>query len=38
MKNGQKKLAIVNYEKSLSLNPENVNARDMLAKLKDGTS
>ncbi len=34
MKNGQTELAIKNYEKSLELNPENVNARDNLEKLK----
>ena len=34
MKNGQNELAIKNYEKSLELNPENQNARDMLKKLR----
>jgi len=34
MKNGQKKLAIKNYEKSLELDPENNNAKEMLKKLK----
>ena len=35
MKNGQKKLAIKNYNKSLELNPENTNAKEMLYKLKN---
>ncbi len=35
MKNGQKKLAIKNYKKSLELNPDNVNAREMLNNLKN---
>ncbi|MBN2399633.1 MAG: serine hydrolase [Candidatus Aminicenantes bacterium] len=35
MKNGQKDLAIKNYEKSLELNPENNNAKEMLDKLKN---
>ena len=34
MKNGQLKLAISSYEKSLELNPENANAKEMIAKLK----
>jgi len=34
MKNGQTKLAIQNYEKSLKLNPKNTNAIKMLKKLK----
>jgi predicted alpha/beta superfamily hydrolase len=34
MKDGRKDLAIRNYEKSLELNPENRNARDMLEKLR----
>jgi len=34
LKNGQTKLAIQNYEKSLKLNPENKNAIKMLKKLK----
>jgi hypothetical protein len=34
MNNGDKKLAIANYEKSLQLNPENTNASEMLNKLK----
>ncbi|MBN2399630.1 MAG: serine hydrolase [Candidatus Aminicenantes bacterium] len=33
MKNGQDDLAIINYEKSLVLNPKNKNAEDMLKKL-----
>lgn len=33
MKDGQKEAAIVNYKKSLELNPNNVNAKDMLAKM-----
>ena len=35
MKNGQNDLAMVYYEKSLELNPENVNAKEMLTKLKN---
>jgi len=35
MKNGQKDLAIENYEKSLQLDPKNQNAVEMLKKLKD---
>jgi CubicO group peptidase (beta-lactamase class C family) len=35
MKNGQKDLAIENYEKSLQLDPKNQNAVEMLTKLKD---
>ena len=34
MKNGQTKLAIQNYKKSLELNPENTNAVEMLKNLK----
>lgn len=34
VKNGQKELAIANYQKSLELNPENTNAKKMLAELK----
>lgn len=34
MKNGQNDLAIENYEKSLELNPDNTNAREMLKQLK----
>ena len=34
LKNGQKELAIENYERSLALNPENTNAIEMLKKLK----
>ena len=33
MKNGDKKLAIVNYKKSLELDPENENAKEMINKL-----
>ena len=36
MKNGQVGLAIGSYEKSLVLNPENDNAREMLKRLKGG--
>ena len=35
MKNGQKDLAIENYEKSLQLDPKNQNAVEILKKLKD---
>jgi CubicO group peptidase (beta-lactamase class C family) len=34
MNNGDKELAIANYEKSLALNPENANGAAMLKKLK----
>jgi hypothetical protein len=34
MKNGDKALAIENYEKSLKLDPANSNATDMIKKLK----
>lgn len=34
MMNGDKELAIKNYEKSLELNPQNTNAVDMLKKLR----
>lgn len=34
-KAGSRDLAIENYEKSLSLNPNNINAREMLAKLQE---
>jgi len=34
MKNGDKKRAIENYEKSLELDPQNNNAREMLKTLK----
>ncbi len=34
MVNGDKELAIKNYEKSLELNPKNTNAVDMLKKLR----
>jgi Tfp pilus assembly protein PilF len=33
MKNGDKELAIKNYEKSLQLNPNNKNVKEMLKKL-----
>ena len=33
MRNGNRELAIENYEKSLKLNPKNTNAEDMLKKL-----
>ena len=33
MKSGEKELAIKNYEKSLELNPENTNAKNMLEKI-----
>lgn len=33
MKKGEKELAIENYKKSLELNPNNMNGRDMLEKL-----
>jgi len=33
MKNGNKKLAIKNYKKSLELNPDNTNAVEMLKKM-----
>jgi CubicO group peptidase (beta-lactamase class C family) len=35
MKNGQKDLAVENYEKSLQLDPKNQNAVEMLKKLKN---
>ncbi len=35
MKNGQKEMAIKNYEKSLTLNPDNENAKEMINKLKN---
>ena len=35
IKNGQKDLAILNYEKSLELNPDNENAKEMLLQLKN---
>ncbi len=34
MNNGDKELAIENYEKSLTLNPDNLNAVEMIKKLK----
>jgi hypothetical protein len=34
MKGGYKKEAIVNYQKSLEMNPANHNAKEMLAKLQ----
>lgn len=36
MKNGERELAIKNYERSLDLNPDNENGKKMLAKLKQG--
>ena len=33
MTNGEKELAIANYKKSLELNPQNANGREMLKKL-----
>jgi Tfp pilus assembly protein PilF len=35
MKTGQVDLAIENYEKSLELNPNNNNAKDMLKQMQD---
>jgi hypothetical protein len=35
MINGDKDLAIKNYEKSLKLNPDNDNGKKMLEKLKE---
>ena len=35
MKAGEKELAIQNYEKSLQLDPKNLNAVEMLRKLKE---
>jgi len=34
MTNGDKELAIANYKKSLELNPQNTNGREMLKKLE----
>jgi hypothetical protein len=34
MKNGSKKLAIINYQKSLELNPDNAYAKKLIEKLK----
>jgi len=34
MINGNKELAIKNYKKSLELNPDNTNAKEMLNKLE----
>lgn len=34
MNDGQKELAIQNYKKSLELNPDNTNAKEMLKKLE----
>ena len=34
MKNGDKKNAVINYKKSLELNPENKNAKKMLKELE----
>lgn len=36
LKDGQKDLAIKNYEKSLELDPNNSNAKQVLKKLKEG--
>jgi hypothetical protein len=36
MINGDKELAISNYKKSLELNPENENAKQMIAKMQSG--
>jgi hypothetical protein len=36
MKHGDKELAIINYEKSVQLNPENENGKTMLEKMKSG--
>jgi len=35
MKNGQNEYAIKNYERSLELNPNNTNAKEMLNKLQE---
>jgi predicted TPR repeat methyltransferase len=35
MKAGEKKLAIQNYEKSLQLDPKNLNAVEMLRRLNE---
>ena len=35
LKDGQKKLAFENYEKSLQLNPENKNAEEILKRLQN---
>jgi tetratricopeptide (TPR) repeat protein len=35
MKAGEKELAIKNYEKSLELNPDNENGKEMLKRLKE---
>jgi len=37
MKSGDKKLAEKYYEKSLELNPQNQNAKDMLKKIREGS-
>jgi Tfp pilus assembly protein PilF len=34
LKQGEKALAVENYKKSLDLNPQNENARDVLKKLE----
>lgn len=36
MRNGERDKAIANYNKSLELNPENENAKEMLERLKEG--
>jgi len=38
MKNGQKDLAILNYKKSLELNPENENGKKMLKEMEAGNN
>ena len=35
MKNGDKELAIKNYQMSLELDPKNNNAKEMIEKLKE---
>jgi hypothetical protein len=35
MEKGETGLAVANYEKSLELNPDNQNGRDMLEKLRN---
>lgn len=35
MANGEKEFAIVNYKKSLELNPDNTHATEMLKKLNE---
>ncbi len=38
MKNGQKDLALINYKKSLELNPDNENGRKMLKEMEEGSN